>query len=158
MSFNSTIVKNYAGGVTAAFAAPWASYKGSVIALSGVVATTVTSTAGLVLQVGGTNNIEFESLIANVQSVLTTASLTVTGVWQGSNDGTNWANIYGLNGTANTITGTAGATTTWYQAFAGVNPSLPYVRFAVINNVATGGASDNVTVSYNWRKRFNPTP
>lgn len=155
MAFNQLVKKSYAAGATQAFAAPWAAYKGSLIALNGAVAGTVTSTAGLVIPCAGPSyNIEWESLVANVQTVLATAGLVATGIWQVSNDATNWATLYGVNSPAYVAVAPAGAgTTTYCHAFAGINPGHPYLRFAILNTVQTGAAGDNVTVSYNWRGR-----
>lgn len=161
MSFNSTIVKAYAGGALTAFTAPLASYKGSQIALNGVTAGSTASTAGLVLQAGGVNNIEFDSLCAIVETDLTTSTLTATPKWQVSNDGTNWIDFFGKNTAANVTKAAAGTgslvTTQWVMALDGFDPSFPYLRLAVQVGVATGGAGDNVTAAYNWRKRFVAT-
>jgi hypothetical protein len=155
MAFNQLVVKSYAGGVTQAFVAPWTAYKGSLVALNGIAPGTVVSTAGLVIACGAPQfNIEWESLVANVQSVLTTATLTAIGLWQGSQDSTNWVTLLGPNGAAATTSGSAGASTSTYcHAFAGGNPAFPYIRWACTTGVTTGAAGDNVTVSLNWRKR-----
>lgn len=156
MSFNSSIVKSYAGGVLTAFSAPLASYKGSQIPLNGVVSGTTASTTGLVLAVGGVNNIEFESLSAIVEVNQATASLTNTTKWQVSNDGTNWIDLFNKSCTVNVQKATTGASglTQYVQSFDGINPSFQYVRFATLTGGATGGASDNLCVAYNWRRRF----
>jgi hypothetical protein len=158
MSFASSIVKSYAGGALTAFAAPLASYKGSQIPLNGITATSTTSTAGLALQVGGVNNIEFDSLSALVETDLTTNTITATTKWQVSNDGTNWVDLLGKNLAANatkSAAGTGGLVTTQYvQVCDGFDYSWPYIRLAVLVGVVTGAAGDNVTVAYNWRKRF----
>jgi phenylpropionate dioxygenase-like ring-hydroxylating dioxygenase large terminal subunit len=158
MSFNSSIVKSYAGGALTAFTAPLASYKGSLVALNGVTAGTAVSTVGLVLQAGGANNIEFNSLAALVETNITTSTMTVTTKWQVSNDGTSWIDLFEKTSQSNTNRSAAGTgslvTTQYVQSMDGINPSFPYMRIAVQVGVATGAAGDNVTVSYNWRKRF----
>jgi hypothetical protein len=160
MSFNSRLV--FAGGVTGAttaYTSPLASYKGSQIALNTVVAGTTTSTAGLVLAFGS-NDIEWDSLAALVETDITTNTITVSSKWQGSGDGTNWVDIVNLNGVAKLQIAAAGTgsliTTQYFHPLAGVNPFTRYIRLAVVNAVATGGAGDNVTVSYCFRRR-SPT-
>jgi hypothetical protein len=147
MSFNSTIVKTYAS---------------TVVALSGVVAGTVTSAAGLVLAPNQSQNIAADSLVMNVSAAITTSTIVVATVWQVSDDGTNWRTIYALNGAAYVNVAPAGTsslvTTAYCQPLAGFNFSKQYVRAAVLNTVATGGAGDNVTISYGWRRAFNSVP
>jgi hypothetical protein len=159
MSFNSSRVNPYATGALVAFTAPLAAYKGSVIALSGVATNAVASSAGLVLPVGGANNVEFESLGALVETNITTTNCDALTKWQVTFDGTNWIDyldhncIVGIQKSAN---GTGSLVTTqYYQAFDGVNPAFMSVRLAVKNvGAATGAAGDNVTVGYTWRRRF----
>lgn len=159
MSFNQLVVKSAFTGAGTAFTAPLAAYKGSLVPLTGITATSTTSVAGLVILVGGPQfNIEWESLLAIVETNLTTSTITATTKWQVSNDGTVWLDLLGKNGAANVTKAAAGTgslvTTQYAQAFDGVNPGTPYLRLAVLVGVATGGAGDNVTVSYNWRKRW----
>jgi hypothetical protein len=160
MAFNQLVKKSFVpSGATQAFIAPWTAYTGSKIALSGVTAGSVASTAGLVLAMGSTAvNAEWGSLSANVQTGLTTNSITATMVWQGSNDGTNWVTVNRMTNTANSNFAPAGTggliTTTFVQAFQGMNPGYPYMRLAALVGGATGAAGDNVVVSYNWRMRW----
>lgn len=166
MAFNQQRVKSYASGATVAFIAPLAAFKGSQIALAGITATSVASTAGLVIALAGPQfNIEWESLYALVETDLTTSTITVAGAWQGSMDGTNWLNVInpGLPTgdqhstsyfTQKAAAGTGSLVTTQYvHPLYGFNPSFDYLRYAVQVGVATGGAGDNVTVSYGYRKR-----
>ena len=159
MSFSRQTTRFYAGGAVAAYAAPWASFKGSVVALNTLVATTVTSSPGLVLDMNSPSlNVEWESLTANVQTGITTSTITAQTQWQVSNDGTNWASVVPLAGTQYTTVAAAGTgslvTNTYVQALDGINPSHRYIRLAVLVGVVTGAAGDNVTVSYNWRQRW----
>jgi hypothetical protein len=158
MGFNQQVAKSYAAGVKASFLAPWAAFSGSVIALNGVVTASTTSTAGLVITPAGNQfNIEWGSLVANIQTGITTNSLAVVAQWQVSNDGTNWASIYPYSGGAYTqvnATGTGSLITTSYcLSLPGINPGHPFLRIAVLSTGATGAAGDNVTVSYNYRRR-----
>lgn len=158
MSFNQKIAKAYSSGATVAFAAPLASFRGSAIALTGITAGSVVSAAGLVVSCGSPQfAIEWSSLSAVVQTGLTTTTLTAQTLWQVSEDGINWLNLLSLNGAANVTAAAAGTgalvTTNYVQAASGINPSFPYMRLAVLVGVVTGGAGDNVTVAYNYRKR-----
>lgn len=159
MAFNQQIVKNAFTGAKTAYAAPLAAYFGSQIALNTIVAGAVASTAGLVIPCAGPQwNIEWESLVALVQTSLTTLNITATTRWEVSEDGTVWVPLLGLNAPGNVTVaaaGTGGAIVTNYaQACAGYDPSFPYMRLAALVGVATGAAGDTVTVSYNFRKRW----
>lgn len=159
MAFNQLVVKSYFTGAANAFASPLGSYNGSKIALNTVTSGSTASTAGLVIACAGSQfNIEWDSLAAVVETGITTTSLTVTSKWQVSNDGTNWVDFLGLNCAANVQVAAAGSgslvTTQYVQGFPGVNPGFPYIRLAVKTGGATGGTGDNVTVAYNFRKRW----
>lgn len=158
MSFNNRIVKSYASGALVAFTAPLASYKGSQIALNTVTSGSTASTAGLVISVAQ-SDIEWESLCAIVETDITTSTITVATKWQVSNDNTNWVDFRDKNGTTRTTVAAAGTgslvTTQYVQAFDGVNCPFPYVRIAALVGVTTGAAGDNVTASYQYRRRWN---
>lgn len=161
MSFNSKQVKSYAQGALAAFNAnggSWNNFSGSSISLNTKVAGSVTSTAGLVIPVAGPQfAIEWDSLVALVQTAVNTSTITVLARWEMSPDNTNWAPIYPMNGAANVVVAAAGTGstvyTTYWLPFQGLNPAAQYLRVAAVNAVVTGGASDAVIVSYFWRKR-----
>jgi hypothetical protein len=125
----------------------------NVIALNTITAGSTATATGLVLQPFGANNIEFDSLCINVSAVLATASLTAQPILQVSQNGTTWVNLAPLNNAASVVF-PATATTNVVLGCAGLNLSYPYVRFAVLTAGATGGAGDNVTATYNWRKRL----
>ncbi len=158
MAFNQQRVKSAFTGAAQAFTSPLNAFNGSKIALNTVTAGSTASTAGLVIACAGpTWNIEWESLVALVETNITTSTLTATTKWQGSWDGTNWVDFFGLNTAANVTKAAAGTgslvTTQYFHAFSGMNPGVDYIRLAVQVGVATGGAGDNVTVSYGFRKR-----
>jgi len=175
MAFNVKRVKASYQGAGTAYNAPLAAFSGSKIALTGITAGSTASTAGLVLSMagggsgaGGGAEIEWDSLAALVECDITTSTITVAGKWQGCLDGTNWIDILPNNpaAAAGTLslpqlqraaagTGTL-VTTQYFHAFPGINPPWDYIRFAVLVGVVTGGAGDNVTVSYCYRKR-SPT-
>ena len=136
MSFNAQIKKAYGS---------------TVVALNTVVSGAVA--AGPTLNLAAVNDPEWDSIIANVSAVLSTATITATTRWEVSNNGVVWAPLYGLNGAANVTVPPAGAGTTAYAQALPVNASYPYVRLSVVVGVVTGGAGDNVTVSYNFRRR-----
>jgi hypothetical protein len=149
------------GSTLTAFIAPWTAYTGVLIPLSGVTAGTTTSASALTIALGGQNgqdqNIEWESISANVQTGLTTNLITAAIVWQVSNDNTNWVTMNQLNSAAYAAFAPAGTasliTTTFVQYLQGYNPGYPYLRAAVLSGGATGAAGDNVKISYNARKR-----
>jgi len=161
MAFNQLVKKSFVpNGATQAFAAPFAAYRGALVALNGVTSGTTTPAPsnGLVIafagQGSGDVNIEWESIAVNVQAVLTTAAITAAIVWQVSNDMTNWITMGRLTNTAYQVFAPAGAgTTNWVQYLQGYNGGYPYLRPAVLSGGATGGASDNVVISFNARKR-----
>lgn len=159
MSFNSRLVKSGFQGAGVAFTAPLAAFKGSQIALNTLVAGTTVSTAGLVIPLSNpTFQIEWDSLVALVETDLTTSTITATSKWQYSPDGTNWLDVLGLNAAANVTKAAAGTgslvTTQYFHAFAGMNPAAQAVRLAIQVGVVTGGAGDNVTASYFFAKRW----
>lgn len=157
MGFNQRYAQSYFTGTQQAFTSPLNAYNGSKIALNTVTAGSTASTAGLVLACAN-NDIEWDSLHALVETNLTTSTITATTKWQGSPDGTNWVDIVGLNSAANVTKAAAGTgslvTTQYFQAFAGINPGIRYLRIAVLVGVATGAAGDNVTCSYFFRRRW----
>lgn len=158
MAFNQQRVKSYAQGAQTAFSSPFAAYSGSQIALNGVTAGSVASTAGLVIAMAGPQfNVEWDSLFAFVETDVTTSSITVSGGWQGSWDGTNWQNILAPGSTSSFLqvaaTGTGSLVKTQYVMPFNWNPAHDYYRFAVKVGGATGAAGDNVIVSYGFRKR-----
>ena len=167
MAFNQQRVKSYASGALTAFATGGlTAYKGSQIALNTVTNGTVVSSAGLVIALAGPQfNIEWDSLVATVETNLTTSTLTVSSAWQGSWDNVTWQTFLtagfptGDQHATSQFTqvaaaGTGGLVTTLYtHPFYGYNPAFDYIRYAVKVGVATGAAGDNVTVSYSWRKR-----
>ena len=162
MAFNQLVVKNFFTGAATAYSASGAataSMNGSNIALNTVTTGNTTSSAGLVLAMPSPSmNVEWDSLVALVQYKITTTSLVVIGRFQGSLDGSNWSDIRDGNGAAFVqvaATGTGSlVTTTLFHSLPGINPSFPYMRYAVVSTGATGAAGDNVIVSYNFRKRW----
>lgn len=140
MSLNSTLAK-------AAFS--------SVVALNTKIVGSVTG--ALALPVNGSLGIEWDSLVANVSAGITTNTITVQTRWEVSQDGVTFIPLFGMNGAANVgiaPAGTGGLITTAYaQAASGINPSHQFVRLACVVGVVTGGAGDNITISYNYRRR-----
>lgn len=138
MSFNSRLAK---------------AVKSTVIALNTVVSGTTVGGPSLSLASG---DIEGDTLCANVSSALTTNLLTVTTKWQVSQDGTTWVDVQQSNGAALVRiapAGTGSLVTTAFCQLTQFSPAHPYIRLALVTGGATGAAGDNVTVSYNFRKR-----
>lgn len=105
---------------------------------------------------GSGNAIEPGTLSALVVARLTTNTITVTGKWQVSADGSTWYDAAPSNNAANvaiaTGTGTLATTNKVLSA-----PEACYgwskVRFSVVSGVASGGGAgvDEVAISYNYR-------
>ena len=147
MSMSKNLVKAYAPS-------------GSVIALSGV--TTGTTTAGPILDLLGPLVPEWDCICANVSAAITTNSLVVKTKWRVSNDGSTFVDLYGSDGETNATqiaaTGNGGLVTTNWAQMLWVNAPYPYVMLAVVSTGATGGAGDNITVTYNFIKRGALSP
>lgn len=119
------------------------------------------STAGTVkggtaLDIGDNARQKLRNLSALVVVDCETSTMTMSGSWQVSNDGTTWVDV--ANGSQNAAsvvlaTGTAGADATVTKAYPA--PDAVYgwkkARFALTNGVATGGAADVWTISYCYR-------
>ena len=168
MAFNQARVKSASLGAKTTFVAPLTAFGGSLVALTALTsASAPASSAGLVIAVAGPQwNIEWDSLVALVETDITTSTLTVASRWQGSWDGTNWIDMVLPGGVpAGTVTvaavqyaaaGTGSLITKQYfHPFQGVNPGVDYLRIAFTVGVTTGAAGDNVTASYGFRKRMN---
>ena len=139
MSFNSLLAK---------------ANSSTVVALNGKAAGSFTN--GPILAMGGVNNVEWESLCANVSAALTTATITVTTRWAGSNDGITYNPIFPQNGAAYVSVPAAGSgslVTTPYIQPLPLNVPYPYVTLQTAVGVVAGAAGDNVAISYNWKKR-----
>lgn len=143
MSFNSSLVRGYAT---------------TIVALTGKTTGSITSAAGLVLSPGAAHNIAPNSLSAHISAGVTTSSIVVTTRWEVSNDNSTWLPLYAHNCPAVVQVAATGSgslvTTAYVQACPGIAFSFPYIRLAVLNTGATGGAGDNVTVKYNWARAF----
>ena len=90
------------------------------------------------------------------RAALTTATITVTTRWAGSNDGITYNPIFPQNGAAYVSVPAAGSgslVTTPYIQPLPLNVPYPYVTLQTAVGVVTGAAGDNVAISYNWKKR-----
>ncbi len=136
MSFNSRLVK---------------AAQSTIVALTGVLADV--TTAGPVLTLAAANMVP-GTLSANVSCGLTTSTTTVITRWQVSQDNSTWVDLKPMNDAAIVGVPAAGTgslvTTKWVQSC----PALahPYARLVILTGVATAGAGDNVTISYNYIK------
>ncbi len=129
-----------------------------IVALTGVTTGTVTPSTS-VLAPGENQRVGPGSLYMRVSAAITTSSLVVKTLWQGSDDGTTWDTIYQSNGAAYVAvaaTGSGSLVTTAYRQWFdfGDAASCQYIRAAVLSTGATGGAGDNITITYGWLKRF----
>lgn len=126
-----------------------------VSAVSGNINTLIagTVTAGNPLFMGNVaRKIDMLSAVVNVTAA--TSTLTWTGKWQYSDDKTNWVDLRQSNNAANVVlaTGTSAATgDIGIDAPYGVN-GAKWVRFVLLNGVATGGVTDLFAISYSYRQ------
>lgn len=99
------------------------------------------------------------TLSARATLVLTTATLTVTGKWQVSMNGSTWYDVTGPNNAANVVlaTGTGSIVTTniVVSAHDACYGHL-YARFVLTSGVAAGGGAgvDEVAISYSYRTEY----
>lgn len=101
-------------------------------------------------------SLALSSLSANVYAKATTNTLTLTGKWQVSNDGSTWNDAYPANRPANVVivtgTGSAIVDTIVVEAPNSVYGKR-YSRFVVTSGVGVGGGAgvDEAKISYNYR-------
>lgn len=109
-------------------------------------ASTVTGTA---LDSGDNARQKLRNLSAMLSITIVTGSLTVTGAWQVSNDGSTWRTV--AHGSQNA----AGVAITATSVKVFDAPPAVYgwrkVRFVFVTAGATGAAGDLYTVSYGYR-------
>lgn len=118
--------------------------------------TTGTIEGGNALDMGDNARQKVRALSALVTVDCETDTLTMTGLWQVSNDGTTWVTV--SNGTQNAAgvvfaTGTAGADAAVTKCFEA--PQAVYgwrkCRFAIQNGGTTGASVDTYSIGYNYR-------
>lgn len=115
--------------------------------LTGVVAGTVTGGPTLLM-----SNVEKDTLSALVTVDAETNTITLTGLWQVSNNGSTWETVVPMNNAANVIlaTGTGGADAAVTRRFEAPKACYGsrYARFAVQNLVVDGQAADTYRIGY----------
>ena len=95
------------------------------------------------------------TLYAKVYAKATTSTLTLTGKWQVSQDGSTWIDVVPFNNAASVIlvTGTGSAVTAT-KAFDAPSAAhgAKYVRFALVSGVGVGAglSVDEVSVTYGY--------
>ena len=104
------------------------------------------------------SEVERGTLSATLVVDAETNTLTITGGWQASNDGTTWVDVYEGHNPARVAlaTGTGGAdaeVTRCLTAPHGVY-GFRYARAVVVNGVATGAAADTYSIQYNYGLPF----
>jgi hypothetical protein len=127
-------------------------------ATSGTLDTLVagTVTGGTAVEMGDNARQKVRNLSALVTVDAETSTITISGKWQVSNDGSTWVDVtHGTQNAAAVVlaTGTAGADAAVTRAFEA--PSAVYgwrkARFAITNGVVTGNAVDTYAISYSYR-------
>lgn len=112
--------------------------------------------AGSTVVMGDNARQKIRNLSAVVTCDIETASLTFTGVWQVSNNGSTWFNV--SNGSQNAAgvvlgTGTGGADPTITRAYEAPSAVYGYklARFTFLTAGATGAATDTYEIGYCYR-------
>lgn len=115
-----------------------------------------TTTGGNAVDMGDNSRQKVRALSALLTMDAETDTLTITGKWQVSNDGSTWIDV--VNGTQNAagvilLTGTAGADAAVTKCYPAPEAAYGWrkARFAIVNGVATGAAADAYTISYCYR-------
>lgn len=93
------------------------------------------------------------TLSAEVTVTAATSTLTITGKWQGSNDGSTWVDCFASNFASNVVltTGTASAVTVNLAAPAGVY-GYRYARIYLVTGVGSATTGDLGGATYNYRE------
>ena len=119
--------------------------------INGVLSGTVT--AGNAIMMGNVAR-KIANLSAVVNVTAATSSLTWTGKWQVCNDNSSWIDLRPSQNPAQVAITTGTATATGDIAFDAPLAAYgwKYVRFALTNGVATGGATDLYAISYSYRQ------
>lgn len=92
-------------------------------------------------------------VVCYVSMVVKTSSLTLAPKWQGSNDGTNWEDIFTVNSAANVATaaGTGSNVTTTRAVMLPAPPPYKYARLVFVTGGATAHATDDTyALKYHW--------
>lgn len=111
---------------------------------------------GTAVQMGDNARQKVRNLSALVVVDCETSTLTMTGLWQVSNDNSTWVTV--TNGPQNAAgvvlaTGTGGADASVTRCFQAPDAvyGWRYCRFAIQNGVTTGAAVDTYSISYSYR-------
>ncbi len=117
---------------------------------------TATAVNGLAVDMGDNARQKVRNLSALVSVDCETSTMTMTGFWEVSNDGSTWVTVtHGTQNAAGVVlaTGTGGADATVTRAFEA--PQAVYgwkkARFSIINGVAAGNTVDTYAISYSFR-------
>lgn len=120
---------------------------------NGLSASTVNGTA---VDMGDNARQKVRNLSALVTVDCETSTMTMTGKWQVSNDGSTWVDV--SNGPQNAAgvtlaTGTAGADASVSKAYPAPEAAYGWrkARFCITNGVASGTTSDTYSISYCFR-------
>jgi hypothetical protein len=130
-------------------------------AISGAAGQTVTGLAIAIMNPQGNTGsaVQQGTLSARCTIRLTTNTITVTGKWQVSQDGSTWYDVTGANNAANVVlaTGTGSLVTTnivvsAHDACYGFNKA----RYVLTSGVASGGGAgvDEAAISHSYRTAY----
>lgn len=127
-------------------------------AISGAAPQTINGNSLPVMNPDGSSGLAVApgTLSARVVASLTTATLTVTGKWQVSENGSTWVDAANSNNAANVVIATGtGALVETTKAISAPEACYghTYTRFVLISGVAAGGGAgvDEASIAYNFR-------
>ena len=124
-----------------------------VLALTGAAPQTANGTSLSIVD----NRVAEGTLAANVSGNITTNTITFTGKWQVSDNGSAFKDAFNSNNAANVIIATGtGVLATFSRSVSGHDGlyGYRYVKYVVTTGVGVGGGAgvDDVTISYNFRQ------
>lgn len=123
-------------------------------------AKSTTALSGAAPQTGAGNTLSMVAarvaigtLSATVTATAATSTLTITGKWQVSRNGSSWSDCFPQNNAAQVTitTGTASEVTRVVEAPDGVY-GFPFARYVITTGVASAGAGDQYAIAYNFRQ------
>jgi hypothetical protein len=119
------------------------------LTLNGVTATSVAAGPTLLM-----SNVEKGTLSAKTVTTAETNTITLTVIWEVSDDATTWVRVKNFTNTAPTVvgTGTAGADSAVTQQNDAPSAvyGKRYARCSILVGVTTGASSDLANVSYDY--------
>lgn len=106
--------------------------------------------AGTALNLGDNARVKLKTLSALVSATAATATLTVAGKWQVSNDNSTWVDLSNGSQNAAAVVLTTGTATIATKAIPAPDAIFgwKWARFALVTGVATGATADLYSIGY----------